>query len=66
MKPPPDSTTAPAAPILAEVRFSLPEMLHELALERSCQAFAMEKLEQAEIDKLFSKPRTRRALKSRK
>lgn len=66
MNPPPASSPPPAAPVLAEVRYSLPEMLREIALERSSQALAMEKLDQAEIAKLFSKPRPRRALKSRK
>ncbi len=55
----------PPAPGLTEVRYSLPELLRELAHERSSQAFAMEKLGQAEIGKLFSQPRKRRALKSR-
>ncbi len=66
MNPPSASTPPPAAPVLAEVRYSLPEMLREIALERSSQALAMEKLDQVEIAKLFSKPRPRRALKSRK
>lgn len=66
MNPPSTSSRPPAAPVLAEVRFSLPDMLREIALERSSQALAMEKLDQAEIAKLFSKPRPRRALKSRK
>lgn len=62
----PSPPAAPAAPVLAEVRYSLPELLRELTLERSSQAFAMEKLDQAEINKLFKKPRARRALKPRK
>jgi hypothetical protein len=66
LNPPSASTPTPAAPVLAEVRYSLPEMLREIALERSSQALAMEKLDQTEIAKLFSKPRPRRALKSRK
>jgi len=66
VKTPPASTPAPAAtPGLTEVRYPLPELLRELAQERSSQAFAMEKLGQAEIGKLFSQPRKRRALKSR-
>jgi hypothetical protein len=47
---------APAAPkkgVLAEVRYSLPEMLAELEAERGSASFAMEKLDQAEIGKLF-------------
>jgi hypothetical protein len=48
--------TAPEAPktkMLAEVRYSLPEMLAELEAERGSASFAMEKLDQAEIGKLF-------------
>lgn len=66
MKTPAAPAPAPeSTPGLTEVRYSLPELLRELAQERSSQAFAMEKLEQAEIGKLFSQPRKRRALKSR-
>jgi hypothetical protein len=66
VKTPSTSAPAPATnPGLTEVRYSLPELLRELAHERMNQAFAMEKLEQAEIGKLFSQPRRRRALKSR-
>jgi hypothetical protein len=38
---------------IAEVKFSLPEMLEELKTERGASAFAMEKLDQNEIGKLF-------------
>ncbi len=54
---------APAAPksaMLAEVRYSLPEMLAELDAEKGSASFAMEKLDQSEIGKLFkSKKPTR-------
>lgn len=60
----PEKTPPPAAP-LTEVRYSLPELLREVQLERSAPAFAMEKLDQVEIAKLFQKPRTRRAPKPR-
>ncbi|HEY8993646.1 MAG TPA: hypothetical protein VIM71_03090 [Lacunisphaera sp.] len=60
----------PEAPVagygLAEVRYSLPQLLREVQLERDAPAFAMEKLEQVEIAKLFQKNRPRRANKSRK
>jgi hypothetical protein len=66
VKTPPASAPAPATnPGLTEVRYSLPDLLREIAQERTSQTFAMEKLEQAEIGKLFSQPRKRRALKSR-
>ena len=45
---------APAAkPVLAEVRYSLPDLLAEIDDERGSASFAMEKLDQAEIGKLF-------------
>lgn len=58
---------APAAVAgLREVRYSLPELLREVKLERDASGFAMEKLEQVEIAKLFQKNRPRRAAKSSK
>ncbi|RXK55800.1 hypothetical protein ESB00_07920 [Oleiharenicola lentus] len=48
------------------VRYSLPQLLREVKLEREAPAFAMEKLDQVEIGKLFSKKRPRRALKAEK
>ena len=46
-------TAAPAKPVLAEVRYSLPDLLAEIDAERGSASFAMEKLDQAEIGKLF-------------
>lgn len=44
---------------LKEVRYSLPEMLAELKLERRSSMFAMEILDQVEIERIFqSKRRT--------
>jgi hypothetical protein len=56
------SSTPPSQPeALSTVRYSLPELLAELALERADGSFAMEKLQQNEIGKLFqTQPRTRR------
>jgi hypothetical protein len=48
-------------PELAEVRYSLPQMLAELKLERTTGFFAMEKLDQNEIGKLFKAKGPRRA-----
>ncbi len=57
---PADSATrAPFRPRLAEVRYSLPEILDELKLERAASSFAMEKLDQQEIGKLFKAKSTR-------
>lgn len=46
---------------IAEVRYSLPQMLEELKAERAASTFAMEKLDQAEIGKLFKAKGARRA-----
>ncbi len=46
---------------LAEVRYSLPELLAELRLERTTGSFAMERLNQFEIGKLFQDRQKRRA-----
>ena len=56
----------PAPLSLATVRYSLPALLREVQVERSAAAFAMEKLDQVEIAKLFQKPRARRATKPRR
>ena len=50
----------PTPPIIGEVRYSLPQLLKELEIERAAGSFAMEKLDQAEITKMF-KAHTRRA-----
>jgi hypothetical protein len=64
MKMDPTEDTPPEAPkssMLAEVRYSLPEMLAELEAERSSASFAMEKLDQSEIGKLFKSKKPIRA-----
>ncbi len=54
MSQPKPSTPATAArPALAEVRYSLPELLEELKAERAASSFAMERLDPSEIKKLF-------------
>ncbi len=56
------SPPAPApTPPIREVRYSLPEMLQEIELERRESSFAMESLDQAEIGKLFANRRRRNA-----
>lgn len=60
--PPPPATKKNA---LKEVRYSLPEMLEEIQDERTTGSFAMEKMEQQDIKKLFTKKPARRA-KSKK
>ena len=61
----PASPAPVATPVLSEVRYSLPALLREVARERDAPAFAMEKLDQVEIGKLFKKTRPRRAVKNR-
>jgi hypothetical protein len=46
------------------VRYSLKEILAELAQERSTGSFGMEKLNQAEILKLFENKKRRRGKKN--
>ncbi len=47
------------------VRYSLPTLLEELRLERTTGAFAMEKLQQQDIGKLFQNQPKRRRAKSK-
>lgn len=64
---PPVSSGQSALPAgLAEVRYSLPDLLREIQVERNAPAFANEKLDQLEISKLFQKKRPRRASKQGK
>ena len=62
-KTPAPADHAPLAPGLTEIRYSLPELLAELELERNAGSFAMEKLHQAEIGKIFQTTRKRRVKK---
>lgn len=55
-----------AAGILAEVRYSLPQLLQELEIERASGSFSMEKLDQKEIGTLFKARRAPRRVKPRK
>ena len=58
---PPPRPAAPRPPlVLTEVKYSLPEMLQELTAERAAATFAMEKLDQIEIGKLFKAKAPRR------
>ncbi len=59
--PPESEASETAPPTLAEVRYSLPDLLRELKAERSAGTFAMEKLDQSEIGKLFKAKAPRRA-----
>ena len=44
---------------LAEVRYSLPDILEELKAERASASFAMEQLDQKEIGKIFKSKASR-------
>jgi hypothetical protein len=43
----------PKSTVLSEVKYSLPDLLAEIEAEKGSASFAMEKLDQAEIGKLF-------------
>ena len=67
----PNELTSPATPQpedfdlkrfeIQEVRYSLPEMLRELHVERTHSYFAKEIIDQVEINKIFAEARVRRA-----
>jgi hypothetical protein len=40
--------------VVSEVRYSLPDLLREVEVERRESSFAMETLDQGEIQKMFS------------
>lgn len=58
--PAPESREARPQNAIAEVRYSLPDLLRELKSERASSVFAMEKLDQNEIGKLFKAKAPRR------
>lgn len=58
MNPPVPLNPPPGAiPAIAEVRYSLAQILSELKTERTASGFAMEKLDQEEIARLFKSSR---------
>lgn len=61
----PQPDPAPKSFGFPEVRYSLPELLRDIEVEREAPAFAMEQLDQSDITRVFKK-RARRVLKSRK
>lgn len=60
---PPTQPVAIPSPI-EMVKYSLPELLEELKLERATGTLAMEKLQQADIGNLFQNKQRRRRGKS--
>ena len=57
----PEAKPAAPVPVIREVRYSLPDMLSEIELERSESSLGMETLDQAEIRELFTKSKRRHA-----
>jgi hypothetical protein len=67
MTPPtPPARIAPPPIIIGEVRYSLPQLLKEVEIERAAGFLAMEKLDQVEITKLFKAQTAARRAKSKK
>ncbi|MEO6004246.1 MAG: hypothetical protein ABIZ04_04560 [Opitutus sp.] len=64
--PTPANTPVPPATTINEVRYSLPQLLKELEIERAAGIYAMEKLDQVEITKLFKAQTAARRAKSKK
>lgn len=62
----PSESAPPVTTIIGEVRYSLPQLLQELEIERAAGSFAMEKLDQSEIGKLFKARTAPRRVKSKK
>ncbi len=55
-------TPTPSGPAVREVRYSLTQLLAEVAVERQTGAFGQEKLSHADIRRVFkAKGRSRRA-----
>jgi len=66
MSPPHPDHPAPPPAFIEEVRYSLPQLLKELDAERAAASFAMEKLDQVEIGKLFKSRSLARRVKHKK
>jgi hypothetical protein len=61
----PDFETDGAAPF-SEVKYSLPQLLRDVKLDRSSSLFSMEKLDQDTISRLFELQNARRASSPKK
>lgn len=66
INPTPDARAIPPVATIGEVRYSLPQLLKELEVERSAGSLAMEKLDQVEITKMFKAQTASRRAKSKK
>jgi hypothetical protein len=66
MNKPDESPTPPeedSASPFAEVRYSLPELLRDVKVDRSSSLFSMEKLDQDTISRLYEQHNSRRGKK---
>ncbi len=57
--PDPEAPPRPVSPLINEVRYSLPDLLREIDLDRRESALGMDTLDQVEIKKLFADRRQR-------
>jgi hypothetical protein len=57
---------ADASMQFSEVKYSLPELLRDVKLDRSSSLFSMEKLDQDTISRLFEQHHSRRGTSSEK
>jgi hypothetical protein len=62
-KEPPEKPDSASASPFAEIKYSLPELLRDVKLDRSSSLFSMEKLDQDTISRLFEQHNSRRAAK---
>lgn len=62
-KEPPEKPDSASTSPFAEIKYSLPELLRDVKLDRSSSLFSMEKLDQDTISRLFEQHNSRRAAK---
>jgi hypothetical protein len=60
---PPQKPEEDSASPFAEIRYSLPELLRDVKIDRSSGLFSMEKLDQDTISRLYEQQHSRRAQK---
>lgn len=68
MKPPEEPSPEPESDSVspfAEVKYSLPELMRDVKLDRSTSLFSMEKLDQDTISRLFEQNNSLRASKTK-
>ncbi len=60
---PPEKQDEDSKSPFAEIRYSLPELLRDVKIDRSSGLFSMEKLDQDTISRLYEQQHSRRAQK---